>query len=58
MIAELRDEKNRLDEAIEALERLSMGTAKRRGRPPKWMKALTGDHDNDGGERIARAKSS
>lgn len=43
MIAELRDEKQRLDEAIEALERLSMGTAKRRGRPPKWIKAL-GDH--------------
>lgn len=43
MIAELRDEKQRLDEAIEALERLSMGTAKRRGRPPKWIKALGED---------------
>lgn len=40
MIAELQDELHRLDEAIEALERLSSGSGqKRRGRPPKWMKA-------------------
>ena len=37
MIAELQEEKHRLDEAIEALERLSTGGGqKRRGRPPKW----------------------
>jgi CRISPR/Cas system-associated protein Cas7 (RAMP superfamily) len=37
MIAELQEEKHRLDEAIEALERLSTGGQKRRGRPPKWL---------------------
>lgn len=49
MIAELQDEKHRLDEAIEALERLSTGGGqKRRGRPPKWMKQDTSiDPDAD-----------
>ena len=37
MIAELRDEKSRIDEAIQALERLSTGNARRRGRPPSWV---------------------
>ena len=32
MIAELQDERQRLDEAIEALERLSAGQSKRKGR--------------------------
>jgi hypothetical protein len=37
MIAELQEERLRLTEAIEALERLSHGTSqKKRGRPPKW----------------------
>ncbi len=36
MITELQDERQRLDEAIEALERLSTGTqGQRRGRPPR-----------------------
>ena len=41
MIAELQAEKQRLDEAIQALERLSAGKAgrvRRRGRPPRWLK--------------------
>ncbi len=34
MIAELQDERNRLDEAIEAVERLSVSSSnRRRGRP-------------------------
>jgi hypothetical protein len=37
MIAELRAEKSRLDEAIQALERLSAGAIRRRGRPPRWI---------------------
>ena len=37
MIAELKAEKTRLDEAILALERLSTGKLRRRGRPPRWM---------------------
>ena len=35
MIAELQAERLRLDEAIEALERLSVGQSRRRGRPPR-----------------------
>jgi hypothetical protein len=38
MIRELKPEKQRLDEAIWALERLSGRNIRRRGRPPKWLK--------------------
>ncbi len=37
MIAELEAERSRLDHAIIALERLSAGKARRRGRPPRWL---------------------
>jgi hypothetical protein len=37
MIAELQAERDRLDEAILALERLSVSNSKRRGRPPRWL---------------------
>lgn len=37
MISELRAEKSRLDDAIIALERLSVSQPKRRGRPPQWV---------------------
>jgi hypothetical protein len=38
ILAELRSEKERLEEAILTIERLAVGTlTKRRGRPPKWM---------------------
>jgi hypothetical protein len=38
MIAELQAERDRLDQAILALERLSAGKERKRGRPPKWLK--------------------
>jgi len=38
MITELQAERHRIDEAIEALQRLSAGKARRRGRPPNWLK--------------------
>jgi hypothetical protein len=38
MIAELQAERQRIDEAIQALERLSAGKVRRRGRPPSWLK--------------------
>jgi len=38
MIVELQAERQRLDEAIQALERLSAGKVRRRGRPPRWLK--------------------
>ena len=49
MIAELQDEKDRLDEAILALERLAAGKNRRRGRPPGWLK---GDGPKDNGLKL------
>ena len=38
ILAELRSEKERLEEAILTIERLAASSlGKRRGRPPKWM---------------------
>ena len=39
MLADLRSERQRLEEAILVIERLGAGGAERRGRPPKWMAA-------------------
>lgn len=45
MINDLQAEKQRLDEAIQALERLSAGNKlRRRGRPPRWLKDALRDH--------------
>jgi hypothetical protein len=38
MLAELRAEREQVEEAIIVLERIDLGRGKRRGRPPKWMK--------------------
>lgn len=44
ILADLRTEKERLEEAILTIERLAAGSlAKRRGRPPKWMASLKAD---------------
>src|SRR6266487_1166185 len=40
LLAQLRTEREMLEEAILALERLARGSGKRRGRPPKWMTEL------------------
>ena len=40
MLADLRQEREQIEEAILTLERLSRGHGKRRGRPPAWMSAL------------------
>jgi hypothetical protein len=37
LLAELREERDRIDEAIMSLERLARSRAPRRGRPPAWM---------------------
>lgn len=37
MLAELRQEREQIEEAIMSLERLARGRGKRRGRPPAWM---------------------
>ena len=37
MLADLRQEREQIEEAIISLERLARGRGKRRGRPPAWM---------------------
>ena len=37
MLAELRQEREQIEEAIMSLERLARGRGRRRGRPPAWM---------------------
>jgi len=37
MLAELRAERENLEQAIITLERLAAGRGRRRGRPPAWM---------------------
>jgi hypothetical protein len=48
IITELQAEKHRLDEAIQALERLSKAgeKTKRRGRPPRWLAAAASQSDS------------
>jgi len=37
ILAELRQERDQIEEAIITLERLAQGRGKRRGRPPQWL---------------------
>lgn len=37
MLADLRLEREQIEEAIMTLERLARGRGRRRGRPPAWM---------------------
>lgn len=58
MLAELRAEREQLDEAILSLERLARGGGKRRGRPPKWMtdaRTTEGSGDANHTEHLAPA---
>lgn len=41
MLAELKQEREAIEEAVMILERLARGQGKRRGRPPAWMTSLT-----------------
>ncbi len=40
ILAELREERLQIEEAIVSLERLARGRGRRRGRPPAWMSDL------------------
>jgi hypothetical protein len=40
ILEELRQERLQLEEAILSIERLALGGAKRRGRPPAWLAAV------------------
>jgi hypothetical protein len=41
ILAELRQERQQIEEAILSLERLARGRARGRGRPPAWMASIT-----------------
>jgi len=41
ILAELRQEREQIEEAILSLERLARGRGRRRGRPPSWMSEIT-----------------
>jgi hypothetical protein len=40
MLAELRQEREQIEEAILSLERLARGRGRRRGRPPAWLNQM------------------
>lgn len=40
ILSELREERERIEEAILSLERLARGRGRRRGRPPAWLSEL------------------
>jgi hypothetical protein len=46
MLAELRVEREQIEEAILTLERLARGRGRRRGRPPSWLKEAAGSVPN------------
>jgi hypothetical protein len=41
ILAELKAEREQIEEAILSLERLARGRGKQRGRPPNWMAEVT-----------------
>jgi hypothetical protein len=41
MLAELRSEREAVEQAIIVLQRIAAGRGKRRGRPPAWMSQVT-----------------
>ena len=47
MLAELKTERQQIEEAIMVLERIAVGRGRRRGRPPAW---------NDGREAARKTK--
>jgi len=52
MLAELRAEREQVEQAIMVLERMARGQGKRRGRPPAWMSR----QKNVGGHQEVRTK--
>jgi hypothetical protein len=58
MLAELRLEREQIEEAILTLERLARGRGRRRGRPPSWLKdaAASLQGDTEEGESSAPAE--
>ena len=56
MLAELRLEREQIEEAILTLERLARGRGRRRGRPPAWLKdaaAVAAMANDDQGDSLS-----
>ena len=51
MLTELREERERIDEAILTLERLARSRGQRRGRPPAWLKEVPDSELDIGAEQ-------
>ncbi len=55
MLAELRLEREQIEEAILTLERLARGRGRRRGRPPGWLKDATAGLDEENSSDVLAA---
>ena len=53
MLAELRMEREQIEEAILTLERLARGRGRRRGRPPAWLKEAANHTESNDEEPAA-----
>jgi hypothetical protein len=58
MLAELRQEREHIEEAILTLERLARGRGRRRGRPPAWMSEMKRRGRPPGSKNKARESAS
>jgi hypothetical protein len=56
MLAELRLEREQIEEAILTLERLARGRGRRRGRPPAWLKDAAAAADGAASEGASEAE--
>lgn len=52
MLADLREEREQIEEAIITLERLAQGRGKRRGRPPSWLQEARKREEKDAKELV------
>jgi hypothetical protein len=57
MIAELRAEKEAIDDALLVLERLASTRGRRRGRPPVWMSVISGGGGDSRPSRVFSAET-
>lgn len=58
ILADLRREREQIEEAILTLERLATGRGRRRGRPPAWMSEIKKRGRPPGSKNKAKAKES
>ena len=58
MLDALREEREGLEQAIIAIQRLAAGQGKRRGRPPAWMSAMKAGTSTDAPKRRGRPPGS